>query len=95
MLTDEESQKPIMEYFSTFSMKDECGQEESAGEAKALLEEENLSILPKFGETILISYRDILEITEGGYQLHLTLTSKERLTLFDLGYRYEDFLRNL
>ncbi|MFW6376071.1 MAG: hypothetical protein ACOCZJ_02805, partial [Thermoplasmatota archaeon] len=35
------------------------------------------------------------DISEGDYKIHLTLTSKEKLTIFDLGYKYEDFLRIL
>jgi len=95
MSSEEEKRKPTMESSLTFSLKDESGQERASGEAKGLLEEESISILPKSGETLYLSYRDILEISEGDYKIHLTLTSKEELTLFDLGYRYEDFLRNL
>jgi len=82
-----------MECSLSYSLMDENGQELEKGEAQALLEKEHLNIKPNFGEVLFISYRDILEISEGDYRIHLALTSKEKLTLFDLGYRYEDFLR--
>lgn len=64
-------------------------------DAQVRLEEENVSILPKFGEALFFSLRDILDISEDDYRIHLTLTSKEKLTIFNLGYKYEDFMRVL
>ena len=95
MLSEEEKKKPVMESPLNFYMENEGGQEKAGGEAQALIHEENLSVLPKLGEAIYISYRDILEITEDDYKIRFALTSKENLTLYNLGYRYEDFLRNL
>jgi hypothetical protein len=68
---------------------------EGGDEAHALLSKENLSVKPKFGESLVIPYRDIVELSEGDYRIQLNLTSNEKLILFNLGYRYEDFLREL
>ncbi|MDO9027439.1 MAG: hypothetical protein Q7U68_01050, partial [Candidatus Roizmanbacteria bacterium] len=94
-MNEENKQIIIMECSLGYSLSDDRGQKTASGDAQARLDEENLSILPKFGEALFLSLRDILEISEGDYKIHLTLTSKEKLTLFNLGYRYEDFLRVL
>lgn len=78
-----------------YSLSDESRQKTVSGDAQARLDEDNISILPKFGEALFFSLRDILEIFEDDYKIHLTLTSKEKLTIFNLGYKYEDFLRVL
>jgi len=91
----ENKQTVIMECSASYSLNDGAGQLIASGDTQVRLEEENISILPKFAEPLLFSLRDILEISEGDYKIHLTLTSKEKLTLFNLGYRYEDFLRVL
>jgi hypothetical protein len=85
----------VMESSLSYFLKDEGGKELASGEAKAQLDEEHLEILPRSGETISMSLRDILAIDAGDYKFHLTLTSKETLTLSNLGYRYEDFLKAL
>lgn len=87
--------KAVMECSLEYLLTDIAGQETSSGEALARLEEENLAILPRFGEALFISYRDILDISEEGYRIRITLSSKEDLLLSNLGYRYEDFLRAL
>lgn len=87
--------KAVMECSLEYLLTDIAGQETSSGEALARPEEENLAILPRFGEALFISYRDILDISEEGYRIRITLSSKEDLLLSNLGYRYEDFLRAL
>ncbi len=87
--------KPVMECSLEYLLTDIAGQETSSGEGLARLEEENLAILPRLGEALFLSYRDVLDISEGDYKIRLTLSSKEDLLLSNLGYRYEDFLRNL
>lgn len=88
-----DNEKTIMECSGSYSLSDETGQALENGEADVRLAEENISILPKFEQPLFFSFRDILDISEGDYKIHLTLTSKEKLTIFDLGYKYEDFLR--
>nr|MDO8098621.1 hypothetical protein [Candidatus Njordarchaeota archaeon] len=85
----------IMECPLSYSLTDEKGEEIQSGEAKGQLKKENLSIHPKRGKLIFLTFRDITEFTEGEYRIYLDLTSREKLTLFNLGYKYEDFLREL
>ena len=93
---NEENKKIIIMGCSvSYSLSDDAEQIKESGDAQARLEEENISILPNLGEPLFFSLRDILEISEGDYKIHLTLTSKENLTIFNLGYKYEDFLRIL
>lgn len=94
-MNEENKQITIMECSASYSLSDEAGQITASGDAQARLEEENVSLLPKFGEPLFLSLRDILEISESDYKIHLTLTSKEKLTIFNLGYKHEDFLRVL
>lgn len=84
-----------MECVGGYILSDLSGQTLEKGEAHIRLSEESMSILPKFGSPLLITYRDILEISEKDYKIEFILTSKEKLTIFDLGYKYEDFLRVL
>jgi len=94
-MNEENKQITIMECPASYSLSDETGQITAKGDVRVKLEEENISLLPKFGEPLFFSLRDILEIFEGDYKIHLALTSKEKLTIFNLGYKYEDFLRVL
>lgn len=94
-MNEENKQIIIMECPVSYFLDDVSGQVLGKGDAQARLEEESISILPRFGEPLFFSLRDILEISEGDYKIHLTLTSKEKLTIFNLGYKHEDFLRVL
>lgn len=85
--------KVIMKCPLNYSLSDAGGQEATHGEATVQLAEESLTILPRLGEVIFLTFRDIIELSEGDYKARLVLTSNETLTLFNLGYRYEDFLR--
>lgn len=91
----DEEQTVIMECSLSYCLSNENNQEIAKGEADARLDEETLSVLPKFGEVLFVSYRDILEISEKDYRIRLMLSSGETLTLSNLGYKYEDFLRVL
>jgi hypothetical protein len=77
-----------------YKLTDSDGNEfEGSEEAEARLTDEVLRIEPTFGETLSISYRDILELSGSDYRIRVSLNSGDTLTLFNLGYRYEDFLR--
>ncbi len=84
-----------MTFTLTYCLKDSKGVISSQGEAKCDLSENSLSILPKLGEPLYFSLRDIVDAKQENYVLSITLTSKETLLLFDLGYEYEPFLRRL
>jgi hypothetical protein len=91
--TETKKIKVIMKFPLSYSLSDAGGQEAAHGEATVQLAEDSLTILPKFGEVIFLTFRDIIDLSEGDYRVRLILTSNETLTLFNLGYRYEDFLR--
>ena len=77
-----------------YKLTDQSGNEfEGSEEAAAKLTNEALRIEPTFGETLSVPYRDILELAGSDYRIHVSLSSGDTLTLFNLGYRYEDFLR--
>ncbi len=68
---------------------------ENNEEAAAKLTPESLRIEPSFGETLSIPYRDIIDLIGSDYKIHVSLNSGDTLTLYNLGYSYEDFLREL
>jgi hypothetical protein len=78
-----------------YKISDDNSNLKSEGEAKAILEEDGLTLKVAFGEPILLSYTDIVGISEGDYKVDLFLTSKEMLSIWGLGYQYEDFLFQL
>jgi len=92
---NEEEKQIIMECPLSYSLDDTNGEKIASGDGQARLDGENLSILPRFDETLFSPFRDILAISERDYKIHLTLTSKEKLTIFNLGHKHEDFLRVL
>ncbi len=84
----------MMECSLSYKLTDSDGNEfESREEAEARLTGEALRIEPPFGETLSVPYRDILQLSGSDYKIHVSLNSGDTLTLFNLGYRYEDFLR--
>ncbi len=85
----------VMECSATYQLSDGDGGEAAAGKGIVRLDEESISILPAFGEVIFIQFRDILGLSGEDYKVHLDLSSKERLVISGLGYKYEDFLRVL
>ena len=65
------------------------------GDGDALLDAEKLTFLPTSGDPLLIPYRDIIQLSRVGYKINIVLVSKEKLTVFNLGFKYEDFFRNI
>ena len=94
-MDEEKEETIIMECPLNYYLGDENGREIASGDAQVRLGEENISILPKFGEVLFISYRDIFEVSDKDYKIYLALSSGEKLILSNLGYKYEDFLRYL
>lgn len=76
-----------------YSLCDNSGIEIASGKAQTRIKDEYLSILPEFDEVLCISLRDIIDFSHGDYRIYLNLNSNEKLTLFNLGYKYEDFVR--
>ncbi len=84
-----------MEAEANYKLTDEQSNVKSEGQAKAILDENYLTLMVAFGESMLFSYTDIINISEGDYKINLQLASKEKLNLSGLGYEYENFLREL
>jgi hypothetical protein len=92
---DEEEKKNAIECFMSYTLLDENGEQAATGDCKGTIDKEYLTVFPKFGDVLPIHLRDINEIETEDYHIILPLSSKERLTLFNLGYSHEDFLRTL
>ena len=84
----------ILDCSATYSLRDLDGQETAKGDCKARLDTENLSILPKMGEPLYFPFRDTQQITGSEYKIESFFTSHEKLTISNLGYNYENFLRS-
>ena len=78
-----------------FALSNEAGNELAKGEAQINLDSERLSILPKFGEAIHLSLVDITKILPVDYRVDMTLSSRERISVFNLGYKFGDLVSNL
>ena len=78
-----------------FALSNEAGNELVKGEAQINLDSERLSILPKFGEAIHLSLVDITKILPVDYRVDMTLSSRERISVFNLGYKFGDLVSNL
>lgn len=95
---DEKESKTIFECPAAYSLVSKGDRDVEQKDALLQLEEESLVVLPSAlggGESILVPLRDILEATASDYRINILLNSNETLTLFQLGYRYEDFARVL
>jgi hypothetical protein len=68
-------------------------QEWESGSGMARLEKEVLVLSPEGSAPISISLREIQDLSSIDYRLVLTLKQGSLLTLRDLGYHFEDFLR--
>lgn len=92
---EKEEPQIVMRCELEYSLDDGEGQAFASGEASVVLYDENFEVLPQFGETQFISYRDIIRINMTDYKIFIYLVSDERLILSSIGYYYEDFARNL
>jgi hypothetical protein len=91
---DEDNKPTNMECTASYILRAKDDQEISQGKSNVLLDIEKLKLLPESGEPLLIPYRDIIRISRGGYKIEVRLVSEEKLTIFNLGYKFEDFFRN-
>lgn len=85
----------VMTSSCSYLLRNEAESELGKGGAELKLENEKLYILPKFGGVIQLSLIDITEIMPRDYSLEMILSSREILSVFDLGYKYGDFVLNL
>jgi hypothetical protein len=94
-MMDEENKLPtIMECTASYLFSGDDDRQISQGDSDLLLDAEKLTVLPTSGDPLLIPYRDIIQLSRAGYKINANLVSKEKLTIFNLGYKYEDFFRN-
>ncbi|MDI7274609.1 MAG: hypothetical protein QME94_01385 [Anaerolineae bacterium] len=94
-MSESEPETPQMTCSLRFALLDERGEEISAGEGQVALASESLSLEPKLQPPLLLSLRDIVDVSAAQYALDLALVSGETLKLSHLGHRYEDFVRVL
>jgi hypothetical protein len=87
--------KPAIECFMSYILLDESEKQVATGECKGTVDEEYLTVFPKFGAILPFQLRDIVGIKTENYRIILPLTSKEKVILFSLGHCFEDFLRVL
>jgi hypothetical protein len=83
------------EYSITYETKDPQGKTLGSNEGKARLDERTLTFQPTLGKGREIPYFEVMEINEGDYKITLKLGLGEEVTMTQLGYEYENFLRNL
>jgi hypothetical protein len=77
-----------------FEVKSPKGDLLKTDEGKALLDERSLTLNLLHGDSRVIPYFEIFRIDERDYKVNLDL-GFEMITLSELGYDYENFLRNL
>jgi len=84
-----------MEVGLNYKLYDEEANIKNQGEARATFDDQYLTLAVMFGEPMLFAYTDIVGISDYNYKVDLSLTSKEKLNLWGLGFQYEDFLFQL
>ena len=78
-----------------YSLKERASADIVTGEAAVKLEEQTLSFAPRSGEAIFFSLVDIINVVPADYRVSLDLSSGEKIAIYDLGYKFEDFVRTL
>ncbi len=71
------------------------GEKIESGDGKAIITQENLSMVPSSQDSFSIPYQEILKLSEEDYEIHLRLASGEKLKLSKLGHKFELFLKKL
>lgn len=69
--------------------------ETAAGEARARLTPETLILQPPYGDALVVPLRDITALDTGDTWIRIAMGTGETVLLSRLGYRFDDFLRNL
>lgn len=64
------------------------------GEGVITLGQETFVVQGQFNQALTFTYREVVTVKAADYRINLELSSAETLTVFSLGYRYEDFLRD-
>ncbi len=90
-----EDRAPVMQCPAAYQLHHEDGRILSRGTANVRLEEDRVVVTPESGEPILLDMRDIIDVSEHDFRLHLNLVNREALLIYDLGPRYDDLQRTL
>lgn len=88
----------LIQYALSYSIYSDFESDSSlieSGEGKIRLQEESFTILGKKLEPLLVTYRNIAGIDAQNYRIDLILYTNEKISLYDLGYNYENFFRDL
>ena len=91
-------QEILIQYALSYSIYSDFESDSSlieSGEGKIRLQEESLTISGKKSEPLLVTYRNIAGIDAQNYRIDLILYTNEKISLYDLGYNYENFFRDL
>ncbi len=81
----------ILECPTEFWLRDSAGTCLSKGEGLIILGPETFMIQSRVDQGLNFTYREVVAVKAIDYQIHIELSSAETLTIFNLGYRYEDF----
>jgi len=84
-----------MEYTLNYLLSDCKDTEIESGQARAVIDEEQISIMPRRGQAISVSFRDIDAIASGNYAIELNLHPNDKLILSKLGSQFDTFYRNM
>jgi len=79
----------------SYALEDDGGKIVASGSAKAILDDKSLVIEPISGENLVLSYTDIVGISDEDYSVKLFLSSMHKVKLNQIGYEYENFLVTL
>jgi hypothetical protein len=84
----------VPEYSARFELTDKKRDVIQSGDCKVILNERTMTITPQNSDLIIAPYFQILGIKEGDYKVGLELDNNT-LNISQLGYDYENFLKNL
>lgn len=90
-----EDREPVMQCPAAYQLHHQDGRILSRGAATIRLEEDRVAVTPASGTPIILDMRDIIDVSEHDFRLHLNLVSREALLIFDIGPRYDDLRRTL
>ncbi|MDW8034225.1 MAG: hypothetical protein RMI79_04785, partial [Nitrososphaerota archaeon] len=94
-MSNKEERKPVIQSSMNYTLLNETDNEIERGECKGVIDEEYLTLSPRFGSILPFHLRDINEIRVENYRIILLTKSLEKVVLFNLGHDFEDFLRVL
>jgi len=84
-----------MNLSANYVLLDANGAKTEAAQAAVRFNGENLSISPEAGSPLYFSLRDFSSVEQKDYQVRLALRTGECIVLGELGYQFEDFVRQL